>query len=95
MPVVIFTSAYDQYAIRAFEAHALDYLLKPLSTRNSLAHAIREERRWEIAKSQDREITHRIYGIYSPGSSPTCCRRLVRRAPGNPSKGSSRVPEFE
>ena len=29
MPVVIFTSAYDQYAIRAFEAHALDYLLKP------------------------------------------------------------------
>ena len=26
MPVVIFTSAYDQYAIRAFEAHALDYL---------------------------------------------------------------------
>lgn len=29
MPVVIFTTAYDQHAVRAFEANALDYLLKP------------------------------------------------------------------
>ena len=29
MPVVIFTTAHEQHAIRAFEAHALDYLLKP------------------------------------------------------------------
>lgn len=30
-PVIIFTTAYDQYAIKAFELNAIDYLLKPFS----------------------------------------------------------------
>jgi two-component system LytT family response regulator len=30
LPLVIFTTAYNQHAVRAFEAHALDYLLKPI-----------------------------------------------------------------
>src|SRR6476660_1465560 len=36
---VVFTTAYDQYAIRAFEVHAVDYLLKPFSAQR-LAAAI-------------------------------------------------------
>src|SRR2546429_8369059 len=30
MPLLIFVTAYDEFAVRAFEAHALDYLVKPL-----------------------------------------------------------------
>jgi two-component system LytT family response regulator len=30
MPAVIFVTAYDEFAVRAFDAHALDYLVKPL-----------------------------------------------------------------
>jgi len=63
MPVVIFTSAYDQYAIRAFEANALDYLLKPFD-QERLHHAV-ERARSELRKERDREITHRILNLLS------------------------------
>jgi len=33
MPLVVFVTAYDQYAVRAFEARAIDYLLKPIDDR--------------------------------------------------------------
>ena len=31
MPAVVFVTAHDQFAVRAFEAHAIDYLVKPLN----------------------------------------------------------------
>ena len=85
MPAVIFTSAYDQYAIRAFEVRALDYLLKPFD-HERLHHAIERARR-ELGKSQDREITHRILDLLSQvkseiKSGPSPEGRLVIRAKG-------------
>ena len=44
VPVVIFVTAYDQFALRAFEAHALDYLLKPF-----------DDERFETALERARE----------------------------------------
>lgn len=43
LPAVIFVTAYDQHAVRAFEAKALDYLLKP-TTRERLAASIERVR---------------------------------------------------
>lgn len=44
VPVVIFVTAYDQFAVRAFEAHALDYLMKPF-----------DDERFEAALARARE----------------------------------------
>ena len=41
-PAVVFVTAYDEYALRAFEVHAMDFLLKPFSAerfRSALGHA--------------------------------------------------------
>ena len=47
MPFVIFVTAFDQYALRAFEVHALDYLMKPFDRE-------RFARSWNHAKDQMR-----------------------------------------
>jgi two-component system, LytTR family, response regulator len=47
LPLVVFVTAYDEYALRAFEAHATDYLLKPFSDERfeaTLDRAIRHVR---------------------------------------------------
>jgi two-component system, LytTR family, response regulator len=55
MPLTVFVTAYDRHAIRAFEANALDYLLKPFS-----------DERWEAAlaraKTRHDELSLREFG---------------------------------
>jgi two-component system, LytTR family, response regulator len=45
LPHIVFTTAYDQYAVRAFEIHAIDYLLKPFTAERlrSATQRVREQ----------------------------------------------------
>jgi two-component system LytT family response regulator len=53
-PDVIFTTAYDEYALKAFEVNALDYLLKPIEPKR-LADAINK-----LGAHEDREIDNSV-----------------------------------
>jgi len=58
MPAVVFVTAHDQFALRAFEVHALDYLLKPFDAerfRNALERA-----RDRVQGRQTGELSYRI-----------------------------------
>lgn len=52
MPLVIFTTAFDQYAVRAFEINAVDYLLKPY-TRQRLKEAVQRARMHIVAPHEN------------------------------------------
>lgn len=52
-PQVIFTTAYDEYALKAFEVNALDYLLKPVEPRR-LADAVEKLKRVSYSSSPEK-----------------------------------------
>jgi two-component system response regulator LytT len=52
MPQVIFATAYDQYAVRAFDVNAVDYLLKPFD-RNRILQALERTRARLLDSSQE------------------------------------------
>jgi two-component system LytT family response regulator len=71
-PKIVFCTAFEQYAVEAFELAAVDYLLKPVS-RSRLARALERVRSWSAAETDSR--VERL--IRSPKLAPT--RFLGRR----------------
>jgi len=75
-PILVFTSTHHHNAIRAFEARALDYLVKPFNPQR--LHVAIERTRAEVLKAHDRHLSHRILNMLAgtrPESEPG--RRLI------------------
>ena len=71
-PAVIFTTAFEEYAIKAFESHAIDYLLKPFS-KERFDKAIQK---WQQQNQQERKTgTQQL--LNTPGLNPAQQTRVV------------------
>ncbi|MBV9774675.1 MAG: response regulator transcription factor [Gemmatimonadetes bacterium] len=57
MPVVVFVTAYDEFALRAFDAHALDYLLKPFRRERFEATLARVRAHLAARSAHQRELS--------------------------------------
>jgi len=91
MPAVIFVTAYDEFALRAFEINAVDYLLKPFDEerlKKSVARAKREIRRTESA----REIEERLRGLLKEVKPEP---KYLRRIPVKSARGTTLVSTEE
>jgi two-component system LytT family response regulator len=62
VPEVIFTTAYDEYALKAFEVNALDYLLKPVQ-KERLQESISKLLVKKTSQSDDRATTSAQLGV--------------------------------
>jgi two-component system LytT family response regulator len=83
LPLVVFVTAYDRYALRAFEVHAVDYLLKPFD-RQRFSEAIARAR-MHLAQRDLGSIQARLLALVrdlSPAAGPPRSDRLVVKSGG-------------
>jgi len=75
MPVTIFVTAFDRYAIRAFDANAVDYLLKPFAP-DRLTRALARARERCLGK-QDKEASQRLFSLLDSRLQSDYAQRLA------------------
>jgi two-component system LytT family response regulator len=75
LPLVVFITAYDRYALRAFDVHALDYLLKPVDERRFGEAMARIKR--VLRSRQTAEINERLLAMLAHRSAPAWPSRLA------------------
>ena len=77
-PAVIFTTAFDEYAIQAFETHAVDYLLKPFSKERF--HKALDKFLSQVSLQQQKKATEEL--LQSPMELPAQQERIVVKTGG-------------
>jgi two-component system LytT family response regulator len=63
VPAVVFVTAYDEFALRAFEVHALDYLLKPFDAERLAASVARAKRMLGASESVTAQLSTLLEGL--------------------------------
>ena len=76
-PAVVFVTAFDQYAVKAFEENAADYLLKPYR-KERLAESLERARRDLAHPGEISERLEQLLGALQTGASPHLERFTVR-----------------
>lgn len=78
-PIVVFTTAYDQYAITAFEASAMDYLLKPFDQQRLAKSLNRAKEQLELKKESDfHKKMINLYRDYQDARSPQLTEFVIK-----------------
>jgi len=85
LPVVIFTTAYDQHALRAFEVSALDYLLKPFKP-TRFKEAVQRARDLIANKHAGLAVVHARGLLALLGQTPATAGQLTRLGVKTPGK---------
>jgi two-component system, LytTR family, response regulator len=80
LPIVIFTTAYDSYALQAFEAQALDYLLKPFDQER--LHRALERAKTEVMKSAKGALNDNLANLLHAARKPHAENRLIIKSGG-------------
>ena len=78
LPTIIFVTAYDRYALRAFEVHALDYLLKPIAHRR-FQEALRRARHELTRRAREGAAARSPEDITSDNESISAVADRLRR----------------
>lgn len=81
IPAIVFTTAYDKYAIQAFEFHALDYLLKPF-TRERFKRAVRHAREQLENTRQNGSMDERLVSLLENLKAKKYLERIVVKSSG-------------
>ena len=76
MPPVVFVTAYDEYAVKAFETSAIDYLVKPFS--DDRFEAALAKARQQLQQTRRADLEERLRQLLAETRTPTSSTKEIR-----------------
>ncbi|TMN43871.1 LytTR family DNA-binding domain-containing protein [Pseudoalteromonas sp. S2755] len=90
LPAIVFVTAFDQYAVKAFEIHALDYILKPVDD-NRLKQAV--EKVQSYLKTQQDNAHKKKLASFVAGITGNNCEEILKKLATGDTIEDKKFPE--